>query len=232
MNRIMSITRKSLGRAAIAAALLAGIPFAASAQIAVRQEVKADDAASQDMLQQQNRTTAETDAKQGNSPYFALKTNVLSIAALTPSLGLEAGLGRKTSFDLYGAYNNWTLKDNKKWKHWNVQPAIRFWTCERFNGSFFGIHLQGGEFNVGGVGPFQKLKDYRYDGWFVGGGVSYGYQWILSNRMALEAEIGVGYARMWYDQFGCAECAPKIGEGTYNYFGPTKAAVSLIVFLR
>ncbi len=223
----MSITRKSLGRAAIAAAFLAGIPLAASAQIAVRQDVKTYE------VPTENQRPAETAAeKQGNSPHFAVKTNVLSDATLSPSLAFELGLGPKSSLDLYGAYNNWTFSDNKKWKHWIAQPGIRWWTCERFDGSFFGVHLHGGEFNVGGVGPFKTLKENRYEGWFVGGGVSYGYQWTLSNRFSLEAEIGAGYARMWYDKFGCAECAPKIGEGTYNYFGPTKAILNLVFFLR
>lgn len=177
-------------------------------------------------------TVAVTGGGLAASPRFAIKTNALHLASATPQLALELGTGRKTSLELYGAYNNWTFNDNKKWKHWIIQPSLRFWTCERFNGHFFGVHLHAGEYNAGGVGPFKAIKDYRYEGWFAGAGVSYGYQWVLSNRMAIEAEIGAGYARMEYDKFGCAACEPRIGSGSYNYFGPTRAAVTLVFFIR
>ncbi len=166
-----------------------------------------------------------------NAQQAALKTNLLHGAAATPNLSLELGLGKKTSLDLYGAYNWFDFKDNKKWKHWMVQPEFRWWFCERFNGSFLGLHLHGGEFNVGNAGPFTTIKNHRYEGYFYGGGISYGHQWILSNRWAFELEIGVGYARFEYDKFGCEECSPKIKSDSYDYFGPTKLGASLIFFL-
>lgn len=165
------------------------------------------------------------------NPQFALKSNLLYGATATPNLGLEWGLGRKTTFDLAAGYNWFDWPDNKKWKHWIAQPAIRFWTCERFNGHFFGLHLHGGEFNVGGVGPFKTIKNNRYDGWFAGGGVSYGHQWVISTRWAFELEIGAGYARLEYRRFGCAECQPKTGDGHYNYWGPTKLGATFQFFL-
>ncbi len=174
---------------------------------------------------------AGTAPKPNGYPCFAVKTNVLYDAAATPNLGFETGLGPKTSFDFAGGYNWFDWKENRKWKHWLIQPGVRWWSCERFNGHFFGAHLLGGEFNVGGVGPFKNIKNNRYDGWLVGVGVSYGYQWILSNRLAVELEAGVGYAYIKYDKFGCLECAPKIGSGHYNWFGPTKLSATFVCFL-
>ena len=29
---------------------------------------------------------------------------------------------------------------------------------------------------------FGKLKDYRFQGWFVGAGVAYGYAWVLGRH--------------------------------------------------
>lgn len=164
-------------------------------------------------------------------PKFAVKSNALYWASATPNLGLEVALGRRTTLDIVGGWNPFTWSDNKKWKHWLVQPGIRFWTCERFNGHFVGAHLHGGEFNVGGVGPLRTLKDNRYEGWFYGAGVSYGHQWILSSRWSFELEAGVGYARMRYDKYPCEKCGPRVKSGYYNYFGPTKLSATFMFFL-
>ena len=147
-----------------------------------------------------------------------------------------AGLGKKTTLDLYGGYNPFTFGGNKRFKHWLVQPEFRYWTCERFNGTFWGLHLHGGEFSVAGIHlPFKmfpSLKDHRYEGYFYGGGVSVGHQWVLSKRWNLEASVGVGYAHWVYDKYRCVNCSPKIKSGHKNYVGPTKVAVSLVYFIR
>ena len=102
-----------------------------------------------------------------------------------------------------------------------VQPEMKYWLCEKYEGHFVGIHLHGAQF-FGGFGS--KL----YDGYLAGGGVTYGYDWILSPHWNLEAAIGVGYAHLWYKQspnLPCIKCQEKKNE---NYIGPTKAALSLI----
>jgi hypothetical protein len=45
---------------------------------------------------------------------------------------------------------------------------------------------------------FKALKHNRYEGWFYGAGVSYGYQWVMSKHWNLEGNIGAGYARIHY----------------------------------
>ena len=73
-------------------------------------------------------------------PKIAIKTNALYWATSTPNLGLEIGLAKKLTLDISGNYNPWKFSDNKQLKHWLVQPELRYWLCERFNGSFFGLH--------------------------------------------------------------------------------------------
>lgn len=161
----------------------------------------------------------------------AIKTNFLHGAFATPNAAFELGLGKKTSVELYWGYNWFEFKDNKKWKHWVVEPEFRWWFCERFNGSFLGSYLQVGSYNIGGTGPFRTLKNNRYEGNFYGGGFSYGYQWMLSNRWAFETVLGIGYSHITYDKYRCKKCAPKIESGHVNYFGPTKLQASFIFFL-
>ena len=82
---------------------------------------------------------------------FAVKSNLLYDATATINLGVEVGLSKKWSLDLSGNYNGWMLGDEARFKHWLVQPEFRYWTCERFNGTFWGLHLHGGEFSVAGI---------------------------------------------------------------------------------
>ena len=98
----------------------------------------------------------------------------------------------------------------------------------------------GGEFNAAKVnlpvpGFFFKgddirtgVRDSRYQGSFLGGGLTYGYQWILNRHWNLEAEIGVGYDHIWYDRYPCYECGAKLYSGHSNYAGITKLGLSIL----
>lgn len=167
----------------------------------------------------------------------AIKTNLLADGFLNPNLGAEVGLAPKWTLELEGEFNGWTLSHDRRWKHWAVQPEARYWLCDRFSGHFFGAHVHGGQYNMGGVGPdfkflgtdFGKLRDSRFQGWFVGGGVSYGYAWILNRHFNLEAEIGVGYSYTRFDQFRCEGCGKKIAtDKPHHYVGPTRLAINIV----
>lgn len=75
---------------------------------------------------------------------------------------------------------------------------------------------------------FDDLKDFRYKGQFYGGGISYGYQFVLGRHWNLGATIGIGYAYVRYKKYECEECGDMVEKSHKNYFGPTKAALNLI----
>lgn len=152
---------------------------------------------------------------------LALKTNSLFWLSTTPNIGMEIAFDSKMTAELDFAYNPWTFKDDKKMRFWLLQPEIRYWLCEKFEGHFLGVHFHGGQF-------FGGFKNKRYDGYLAGGGITYGYGWILSPHWNIETVIGVGYARLWYDEsprIYCEKCKIPV---TRNYFGPTKATVSFV----
>lgn len=167
----------------------------------------------------------------------ALKTNTLYWATTTPNLGIEVGLGKRTSIDLMAGYNPFTLNAelNKKIKHWSVMPEFRYWFCESFQGHFLGVHTGYAFYNVGGVKiPFQsnETKLNRYQGWATGLGLAYGYTWILGERFNLEMSVGVGYAYTNFDVYECKNCGKYKGPGEKHYFGPTKLAINLIYVIK
>lgn len=166
-----------------------------------------------------------------NLPHFAIKTNALYWATTTPNLGFEVGLAKKLTLDVSGNYNPWKFSDNKQFKHWLIQPELRYWLCERFNGSFFGIHGHYADVNVSNLDMFGLGHD-RYEGKLYGAGISYGYQWILKHRWSMEATIGLGYARIEYDKYEQGKNCMKLGHNTKDYFGPTKIGLSFIYTIK
>ena len=154
----------------------------------------------------------------------AVKTNLLYDALLNANLGAELSIAPHWSIDLSGNYNGWKLSHGRQWKHWMVQPELRYWlNSDNLRGSFFTGHLVGGQFNT-------TLNHYRRQGWAAGAGIGYGYSLRFGKHWGLEAEIAVGYARYSYDKFPCAECGRKIATNTKNYVGPTKAAINLVYY--
>lgn len=172
----------------------------------------------------------------GVSEDFAMKSNLIYDALLSPNLGLEMGLSEKWTAEISGNFNSWTVNGHK-WKHWFVQPEVRYWLCEKFGGHFLAAHIIAGQYNFGNINneikflgsDFSQLSDKRFQGWAAGAGIGYGYTWMLSRHWSMEAEIAVGWIYTRYDSYPCAECGTRIeSDKPHNYVGPTKAAVNLI----
>ena len=169
---------------------------------------------------------------------FAIKTNLLYDATATLNLGAEVGLAPRWTFDLSGNYHPWDLPSRPMIRHAMLQPEVRYWFCDRFSRHFLGVHALGGIYNVASLPTegrklfgrdLSQLSRYRYQGWFAGGGVAYGYDFILGEHWNLELELGVGYVYSEYDKYECEECGLQLAyRQPLNYFGPTKAAVSLV----
>ncbi|MDR0799074.1 MAG: DUF3575 domain-containing protein [Dysgonamonadaceae bacterium] len=165
------------------------------------------------------------------TPVWTLSTNLLYDATTSMNLGTEFKLADQWTLKLPVTYNPWKFSDNQKFKFVLVQPEVRYWLCEPFSGHFFGLHGHYSFFNVGAVGS-DYMKQYRFQGNLYGGGLTYGYSFYLAPRWSLEASIGVGYARIEYDQYQCQTCGDFVQTDNENYIGPTQAGISLIYILK
>jgi hypothetical protein len=170
------------------------------------------------------------------TPVLAIKTNLLYDATTSFNLGTEWRLSNHHTLDISVDYNPWTFSENKKLRHAWVQPEFRHWLCESFYGHFVGFHGLYAHYNIGGIklplGTFSKLESTRYQGDLYGGGVSYGYQRLLSPRWNLEATIGIGYVYADFTKYDCSNCGKKFGDGHKHYFGPTKVGLSLVYVIK
>ena len=130
------------------------------------------------------------------SQNFAVKSNLLSLANGALNGGIEYAFGMRSTVDFSGSLRPWKRTERYVERYWLLQAEYRYWTCQKFNGSFFGVFLNGAQFNIGGkdmlLGKFKWLKNHRYSGWLTGGGISYGYHLILNRHWNLEVSLGIG----------------------------------------
>ncbi|MDE5811274.1 MAG: DUF3575 domain-containing protein [Muribaculaceae bacterium] len=191
-----------------------------------------------------------------NAQNFGIKSNLLGWGTTNPNLGIEFSVGRKSTISVAGALNPWDFSNDRHFHLWNAMPEYRYFFCERFTGHFIGINALGGQYNAKNVNfPLKSLifkstvehpdpadpasaengwpnltseqnKGRHVEGWYVGGGITYGYQWMLSKHWNLEASISVGYAYSKLKFYG--RCKRIIDERTLHYVGPTSATVSFM----
>ena len=172
-----------------------------------------------------------------NAQVVGIKSNLLYDATASPSLGIEVGLAPRFTLDVSGSLNLWNWKNNMKWKHWMVQPELRYWTCQRFAGHFFALHGLGGQFNFGNIKnnirflgtDFSVLSNERYEGWAVGAGLGYGYALPLGKHWNLEFEVGAGAIYSVANGYECDVCnRPTATDVRKLRPALTKAALSIV----
>ena len=167
---------------------------------------------------------------------IAVKTNLLAGALTSPNIGVEVMLSERWSMEAGVHYNPFPAGKDRRWKHWFVQPELRYWTHQSFGGHFFGMHLIYGVYNVGNVklpfGMFKGVRSSRYEGEVMGAGLSYGYRFTFSPRWAVETSIGAGFLHSGYERYRCLHCGERTGSGNKNFVVPTKGAVSLVYVFR
>lgn len=135
----------------------------------------------------------------------AVKSNLFYWMTTTINAGAEVALSKHSTLGATFNLNPWTIGADNKIQHWFVRPEYRYWVTEKYTRLFFGVHLMGGGFEVGGfripiIGDrfLTRLKTNYFTGSFVAGGVSIGYQFYLSPHWNLEISGGAGLARIKY----------------------------------
>lgn len=168
----------------------------------------------------------------GHSQTFALRTNLLYDATLSPNLGAELKVDSLWSVGLNVGINAWDIdkQKNKKWRHLLVSPNVRKYfslkrdsmTIRRAN--YLELNAIYSHFNVGNVkfpfGMYKSVRDRRLQGDLLALGAKYGYSWIMARDWRVEAEAGVavGYAR--FKEYDCDHCGTYYGKGDRIFLLP------------
>lgn len=176
---------------------------------------------------------------------LALKTNLLYDIATWANFSVELPIYRDRWSVLYyhqfpwwrgGESNNEYcmrfLSIGAEARYW-FRPMPRLATATRVKrdklmGHFLGVYAESGKWD------FERKRDICYQGEHWSAGLSYGYAMPIGKRLNLELSLSVGYAsiphRNYYptDDYKILIHNPE-KDGTWHYFGPTKAQVSLVL---
>lgn len=161
---------------------------------------------------------------------LALKNNLLYDLALAPNIEIELPIGKKWS--LNAEYKcPWWLNSGRSFCYQLLSGGIeaRYWlgnrqTRNRLTGHFLGVYAEGGRYD------FQFGREEGYQGKYYGAaGLAYGYSRQLARHLAIEFSLGMGYLTTEYRKYSLYE-GDLIWRTSnkYNFFGPTKAKISLV----
>lgn len=187
-------------------------------------------------IQTDSRTVCEH-----RSLYVDIKTNLLYDIALLPNVGAEFFIGRNWSLTADWMYGWWDRdKSHYYWRAYGGWIGLRRWFGRKAAekpltghhiGLFAGAVTYDFELGKGGIMggiPHGTLWD-RCN--FISG-IEYGYSLPISRRLNIDFSIAIGYIGGKYLKY-----SPKDGfymwQSTHkiNWFGPTKAEVSLVWLL-
>ena len=156
---------------------------------------------------------------------WALKTNLLYAALLSPSIEVEYRFAPHWSAHVDFAIAWWKNEDKHQFYQLaQLSPEVRYWFKDRkmWRGHYIGAFVGAGHYDL------ENGSD-GYKGEFTMAGLSYGYMFPLSRLLSMEASIGVGYMNTEYREY-----IPLHGHYVYEqtsrtaYIGPLKAKLSLV----
>lgn len=165
---------------------------------------------------------------------FALKTNLLYDAVTILNAAIEFPLGNSPFSILYTQQFPWW-----RWGEGNNEYCIRdvswggefkwwFKRKDKLLGHYLGVYAEYGKWDI------EWKRDFCYQGEFTSSGLSYGYAMPIGKRLNMEFSLSAGYASIPYrhyipaDDYSVLVKDPK-KHGTWNYFGITKAQISLVI---
>lgn len=172
-------------------------------------------------------------------PLFALKTNLLYDAATALNVELEVPIGKKWSIGAEWIFPWWLLeKDQYCLELLNGNLEARYWLGNRekkpiLTGWFLGAFAGAGLYDL-------EWKDKGYQGEFITAGLSGGFAHTINKKgtLRMEYSLGVGYLRTDFNKYVPKKCFDNqwhlicTEKGTYNWFGPIKAKVSIVWLLN
>jgi len=177
--------------------------------------------------------TSESPETQDKAPLFSARTNLL-VPLLNAGVEVPLGNNWSVAADYYYPWI-WPNQKNKNCFEllgWSMEG--RYWfgrdrqSQDRLKGHSVGVYMAGGYYDF--------EKNYRgMQGEFLSPGLDYTYSMAVgkAKRVHLQFTLAVGYIRSWgrtYNVYGdYGALYPDDGTVIWDYFGPTKAAVSIVV---
>ena len=156
-------------------------------------------------------------------PDLSIRTNLLLDGIAAPNVGFDVAvsdhwtLGASFALKAWPRWFVWDWDSDKAshWRFFSIEPEVRWWRTQPFDGWFAGADLLYTHFNVGDVhfpfGLYPKVRDYRLQGDYAGAGLFAGYSWRLGRHWRLEALAGMHFGYSRAGRYECAHCGARLG---------------------
>ena len=176
-------------------------------------------------------------AEKGAKTILALKTNLLYDVLSLTNFSIELPIYKdKVSILYYHQFPWWTWgqADNEYCiRYLSIGAEARWWfkAKDRLQGHFLGAYAESGKYD------FEFQRRICYQGEFYSTGLTYGYAMPVGKHINLEFSLSAGYASLAYRGYSPSEDYEILWRdpnkvGRVQYFGPTKAQVSLVIPIR
>ncbi len=152
---------------------------------------------------------------------FSLQNNLLYDLVLTPNIGMKWKINETWGIVVNGLWTHlkWD-QGNKTYRIWAIVPEAHYYFAKKKH-FYTGVMFQTGQINL-------KLSETGHQGDFWGGGLTGGYVTQWNSRFQLDFSIGLGYTYFKYDSYNFIDgINVKKDSGVKNYWGPTKAGITL-----
>lgn len=158
---------------------------------------------------------------------ISLKTNALYWMAESPNLGVEFRMNRHVTLNVEGIVSRLGISDIHV-KGEAFTPELRYWLSARPQaGHFIGLMGVATHYNL-------RHQDCRHNGDALGGGLTYGYSFVLSRHWSLEGSLGVGllYRHEKHYEEGTDVEVPSRANCSKWAPVPLRAGVSFVYILK
>lgn len=170
---------------------------------------------------------------------FAVRTNLL-VPAL--NVGLEFPIKNHWSLGI-DYYYPWAVSDKNRWcgemlglfvdtKYWITGEKYKWAKDDRLKGHAIGLYAGAGYYD------YQNIR-HGYQGEYIDTGIDYTFGLPVGPKdnkwMRMEFNIGFGWVRTWArhytpsDDFSQLIKDPGVKNLVFDYFGPTRASISLVL---
>lgn len=170
---------------------------------------------------------------------WAVKTNLIhDVATLSPNVAVEYAFAPQWSAEMALSLNSWRSWGNSRLHHLLLQPELKYWFCEKYDGWFVSGTAMAG---LATLGNFMDLSQYNAkspdlsnfllkNALALSIGVGGGYDFILDRHWNLEVEGAIGYMYARGDEYDDSLTPPDLllKGSEFDYIGPTKLAVSIV----
>lgn len=167
----------------------------------------------------------------------AVKTNLLYDAVTALNVEVEVPIADRFSVMVEDVFPWWETGNKYCFQYWEMGIEPRYWFnswdsrgSEKLRGFFAGPYLMSAKYD------FQNDKEFNYQGEHWSAGISAGWCTAIGSRkrVNLELSFALGFLSTRYRNYLPMDDYSKLirnpyKNGSAEYFGPTKAKVSLVV---